>query len=102
MEMTGCNSARPFSQRQSEIVRLIASGHTNKELAGIIGIGEGTVHTHLARLFRRFGVCSRAALVAVWLLEAKYVEPFKAIDIEHSAANGDRLGEDRNSVTTGI
>lgn len=56
-----------LTDRQSDIIKLIAAGYTDKELARQLGISSGTLRTYLDRLFRRFGVRSRAALVARWL-----------------------------------
>jgi DNA-binding CsgD family transcriptional regulator len=56
-----------LTERQADIIKLIAAGYTDKELAGQLGISSGTLRTYLDRLFRRFGVHSRAALVARWL-----------------------------------
>jgi DNA-binding CsgD family transcriptional regulator len=56
-----------LTERQTDIIELIAAGYTDKELAHQLGISSGTLRTYLDRLFRRFGVHSRAALVARWL-----------------------------------
>jgi DNA-binding CsgD family transcriptional regulator len=56
-----------LTDRQTKIVELIAAGCTDKELVRRLGMSSGTLRTHLDRMFRRFGVHSRAALVAVWL-----------------------------------
>jgi len=69
MAISGELTARPpqLTSRQTAIVRMIAAGRTDKELARELGMSRATVHTHLARLFRRFGVHNRAALVATWI-----------------------------------
>ena len=56
-----------LTARQTRIVEMIADGYTDKELAGRLGMSPSTLRTHLDRMFRRFGVHSRAALVACWL-----------------------------------
>jgi DNA-binding CsgD family transcriptional regulator len=56
-----------LTDRQTMIVELIAAGCTDKELASRLGMSSGTLRTHLDRMFRRFGVHTRAALVACWL-----------------------------------
>jgi len=53
-----------LTDRQRGIIELIAVGYTDKQLARQLGISSSTLRTHLERLFRRFGVHSRAALVA--------------------------------------
>jgi DNA-binding CsgD family transcriptional regulator len=53
-----------LSPREQEIVRLVASGHPNKVIAGVLDISYWTVGTHLRRIFAKLGVTSRAAMVA--------------------------------------
>jgi ATP/maltotriose-dependent transcriptional regulator MalT len=53
-----------LSPREHEIVRLIALGHSNKMIAGVLNISSWTVCTRLRRIFSKLGVGSRAAVVA--------------------------------------
>ena len=53
-----------LSPREQEIVRLVALGHSNKMIAGVLNISSWTVCTHLRRIFSKLGVGSRAAVVA--------------------------------------
>jgi len=53
-----------LSPREYEIVRLVAAGHPNKIIADILQISSFTVATYLRRVFAKFGVSSRAAMVA--------------------------------------
>ena len=53
-----------LSPREQEIVRMIADGHPNKVIAGVLNISPWTVGTHLRRIFAKLGVSSRAALVS--------------------------------------
>lgn len=57
------------SPRQSEILTLIADGYPDKQIARELGMSARTVDSHLQRLYQRYGVHSRAAMVAKWLLE---------------------------------
>ena len=59
--------APSLTERQTKIVEMIAAGYTDKQLAGLLGMSSSTLRTHLDRMFRRFGVHTRAALVARWL-----------------------------------
>lgn len=54
-----------LTPRQREIVALIEQGCSNKEIAAQLDIGVGTVKQHVAALFRRLNVTSRAQAVAV-------------------------------------
>jgi DNA-binding NarL/FixJ family response regulator len=53
-----------LSPREQEIVRMVAKGHPNKVIADVLNISTWTVCTHLRRIFAKFGVGSRAAMVA--------------------------------------
>lgn len=50
------------SDRELEIVRLVADGHSNDEVAHELGIRPKTVESHLRTLFDRYGVLSRTEL----------------------------------------
>jgi DNA-binding CsgD family transcriptional regulator len=56
-----------YSPRENEILRLIASGQTDKQIAHTLGISRKTVGTHLARLYVRGGHHSRTEAVVRWL-----------------------------------
>ena len=56
-----------LTDRETEILRLLAEGKSNKEIAAILYIGETTVKTHVSNILMKLGVPSRtqAALYAV-------------------------------------
>lgn len=54
----------PLSGRQREILRLIALGKSNKEIASELGLATGTVKQHVYALFRKLGVRNRTTAVA--------------------------------------
>lgn len=54
----------PPSEREMEVLRLVAHGATNREVAARLFISEATVKTHLLHLFAKLGVNDRAAAVA--------------------------------------
>ena len=55
--------APPYpTDRDLEVVRLVAAGRTNAEIAGELGVSEKTIEGRLARLFDRLGVASRTEL----------------------------------------
>jgi DNA-binding CsgD family transcriptional regulator len=47
----------------NELLRLLAAGHTNSQIARQLGISEGTVRTHLENIYEKLGVSSRTAAV---------------------------------------
>jgi DNA-binding NarL/FixJ family response regulator len=53
-----------LSPREREVLQLVASGSTNKEIAATLSIGGETVKTMLARVFAKLGVRRRAEAVA--------------------------------------
>lgn len=54
-----------ISSRELEVLRLIALGKSNKEIAANLGIVEGTVKAHLARIFAKLGAVDRAQAMAI-------------------------------------
>ena len=59
-----------LSERQRQIVELLAEGLTTKEICRRLGISPNTVKTHIASIFRALGVKNRTQVVAVtqaWL-----------------------------------
>ena len=53
-----------LSQRELEVLELVASGTTNREAAARLFITEATVKTHLINIYAKLGVGDRAAAVA--------------------------------------
>jgi two-component system NarL family response regulator len=49
----------PLSETQSEILRLIAAGFSNREIAGRIFLSENTVKSHIQEIFRKLDVGNR-------------------------------------------
>ena len=56
-----------MTERETDVLRLLALGRANKEIALELNIGEKTVKTHVSGILRKLGVPSRtqAALYAV-------------------------------------
>jgi DNA-binding CsgD family transcriptional regulator len=55
--------APQLTSRQTGLLRLVAAGHTNSQIARRLGISEGTVRTHLENIYERLQVSSRTAAV---------------------------------------
>jgi DNA-binding CsgD family transcriptional regulator len=53
-----------LTQREVEVLRLIAAGLSNQEIADRLVISERTVNSHLVHIFNKLGVNSRAAATA--------------------------------------
>jgi DNA-binding NarL/FixJ family response regulator len=54
----------PLSQRELEVLALIARGSTNREAAAALFISEATVKSHLLHMYTKLGVKDRASAVA--------------------------------------
>lgn len=52
-----------LTPREHEVLRLVATGHTNSEIATMLGVSLRTVETHRSHLARKLGTRSRAELV---------------------------------------
>jgi ATP/maltotriose-dependent transcriptional regulator MalT len=56
--------AGPLTGRECDVLRLVAQGHTNKEIGSALSISEHTVARHLQNIFTKLGLSSRAAATA--------------------------------------
>jgi ATP/maltotriose-dependent transcriptional regulator MalT len=54
-----------LSTREREVLRLVAKGTSNREIAAVLFVSEATVKTHLTHIYGKLGVKDRAAAVAV-------------------------------------
>jgi DNA-binding NarL/FixJ family response regulator len=52
-----------LSEREAEVVRLVAAGHSNKEIAGQLDLSVKTVETYKARSLEKLGLHSRSDIV---------------------------------------
>ena len=52
-----------LTRREQEIIRLVALGLSNKDIASLLVLSDRTVQTHLTRLFQKLNVENRAAAV---------------------------------------
>jgi two-component system response regulator NreC len=64
-----------LSPREQQVLRLIALGHTNQQVAGMLGISVKTVETYKSRLMSKLGLTGRAALVRYALQRGLLEEP---------------------------
>jgi predicted ATPase/DNA-binding CsgD family transcriptional regulator len=62
-------AAQPLTRRQLDVVRLLAGGLTNKEIAGRLGMTPKTVMHHTVAIYQRLGVRGRSEAVA-WAIRA--------------------------------
>jgi two-component system NarL family response regulator len=55
-----------LTKRQNQVLRQIAMGKTDKEIAAVLGIAAGTVSIHVSSILTRLRVKSRAQAVFRW------------------------------------
>ena len=68
----GKGPAKPgatISERESEVLRLIASGYSNKEIAASLSLSVKTVEAHKANAMRKLGLTSRIDIVNYAVLQ---------------------------------
>jgi DNA-binding NarL/FixJ family response regulator len=65
-EVRAPESPETLTERETDVLRLLAEGKANKEIAQTLNIGEKTVKTHVSNVLAKLGVQSRtqAALYA--------------------------------------
>lgn len=63
----------PLSQREMEILKLVAKGHTNKEISNMIFISEYTVKNHLKNITKKLDIKNRVQLTR-YAIENGWVE----------------------------
>ncbi|HUK45292.1 MAG TPA: response regulator transcription factor [Gaiellaceae bacterium] len=66
----------PLSEREHEVLHLLALGHTNQEIANLLYVSIRTAETHRARIMQKLGLKSRAEIV-------RYALETGALDVEH-------------------
>jgi DNA-binding NarL/FixJ family response regulator len=63
--------AEGLTRRERQVLDLLVAGHGNQSIANVLDIAESTVRVHVTSIFRRFGVHSRAALLALPAVAAR-------------------------------
>ena len=56
--------SRVVTERELQVLRLVAAGHTNRAIAGEMAISEKTVERHLGNIFAKLGVSNRTSATA--------------------------------------
>jgi ATP/maltotriose-dependent transcriptional regulator MalT len=64
LPMTAQPLVEPLSETQLNILRLVAAGLSNRDIAARLAITEGTTKWHLNQVYGKLNVCSRTQAVA--------------------------------------
>jgi DNA-binding NarL/FixJ family response regulator len=67
----GSDDASPLTQRQVEVVNLLAAGKSTREVARALGVSPRTVQVHVGAIMKRLGVTSRLQVVALALRDLR-------------------------------
>ena len=62
-DFTSLDQPDPLTERETEILRLMASGYSNKEIANSLNVAEGTVKNHVSNILSKLGVRDRTRAV---------------------------------------
>ncbi len=62
-EFSSLDQPDPLTERETEILRLMAGGYSNKEIANSLGVAEGTVKNHVSNILSKLGVRDRTRAV---------------------------------------
>jgi ATP/maltotriose-dependent transcriptional regulator MalT len=84
----------PLTDRECEVLRLVASGRTNREIASALVISEHTVARHLQNMFVKLGLSSRAAATAYAYEHGLVSHPWCESTIRRDAEDGGPRGSD--------
>lgn len=63
----------PLTRREEEVLRLVATGLSNREIGSVLFISEGTVKSHVEHIIGKLGVSDRVQ-AAVWAVRSGLVE----------------------------
>ncbi len=80
------DGSEQLTSRETQVLRLLASGETNKGIAASLGIGERTARTHVSHILAKLGLTSRTQ-AALWAAR----EGFADTGADPGARAGDQL-----------
>ena len=71
----GCSGLADLTEREIQILRLVADGRTNASIAHALEVSPRTVAKHLEHIYRKFRVSSRAAAVSRMTMPGGSIKP---------------------------
>lgn len=64
-----------LSRRETDVLRLLSDGLSNRRIAEELGVGDETVKTHLRKIYKKLGVQDRTQAVSLALRQGLFPEP---------------------------
>lgn len=65
------DDASPLTERQAEVVALLAAGKSTREVARTLGVAPRTVQVHVGLIMKKLGVANRLQVVALALRDLR-------------------------------
>ena len=75
---SGAGNRSSLSGRETEIIGLIAAGHTNARIAAHLFLAEKTVKNHVNNIYAKLGAVSRSDAISRWQGQAVETSPGRA------------------------
>ena len=91
MRVVDADGIRLLTKREEEVVRLVAEGMQNREIAKELNLSEHTIKNYLFHIFDKLGVSSRVELVLYAVSNAKNVQTVAVQDGEPEKKTVDRV-----------
>ncbi len=86
--MLGTGAGAMLTEREWEVAVLVASGLTNKEIAGELVLVPGTVSNHVLHILRKLGF-TRRAQIATWVTQQGFRFPARAPSLRRPGSRGE-------------
>jgi DNA-binding CsgD family transcriptional regulator len=69
--MNGTDRAALLTQRQAQVVSLLAAGKSTREVARALGVTPHTLQAHIGMIMKKLGVANRLQVIAVALRDTR-------------------------------
>ena len=74
VRVVDCDGANLLTKREEDLVRAVADGLSNRDIAGKLNLSEHTVKNYIFRIFEKLGVSNRVELVLYALSNSRRAE----------------------------
>jgi DNA-binding NarL/FixJ family response regulator len=97
IHVVNADGMRLLTKREEEVVRLVAQGMQNREIARELKLSEHTIKNYLFHIFEKLGVSSRVELVLYAVSNAKSAE---AVDVQSEKQESKRVASRKTNRPT--